>query len=179
MDGLRGPNYQFTKEYLTPTEKQKELLKNIGKRYQELMEDNMKELKRGDFVWSKRYGNGLVYSAYNSGDDILFENRENIITLARSDLFAKGDEVEATEWWGLKELVGTFIGVTDDPDRTGKLIIKTDSYIEEDNKFLLEYANNIKHKPIDKLEVILTMNGKEIDAKNISKETWDNLRSLK
>lgn len=133
----------------------------------------MKDLKCGDFVWSKIYGNGLVYSNDTGGSwGILFEGRYELVFSARIELFAKGDEVEAVAWTGGKKIPkGTFFGITDNDCNNCKLIILCD-------KKYYEYVIEIKHKPIDKLEVILTLNGKEIDAKDISKETWEHLRRI-
>ena len=135
----------------------------------------MKVLKRGDFVWSKGYGMGLVCDHDITSDwayGVLFENTPNPIYCIRKDLFAKGDEVMAVGWTGYEKIPeGVFIGITNSAS-DNQLIIKNSSGY-------LTFVNRIKHKPIDKLEVILTMNGKEIDVKAISKETWDNLRSLK
>ena len=124
----------------------------------------MKDLKCGDFVWSKDYGNGIVYIIEVGTYGIIFEGQDEFIYSVRSDLFARGDEVEETKGCGK----GTFLGITYDYDNNA-LIIETNNHHRI-------YVADIKHKVIDKLEVILTMNGKEIDAKIISKETWENLR---
>jgi hypothetical protein len=131
----------------------------------------MKDLKRGDFVWSKIYGNGLIYTTEGLAYGILFEDHEYFIHSTRADLFAKGDEVEATEWIRIgKAPKGVFIGTSDIGD-DNNLIIET-------NNNIYKFVTDIKHKSIDKLEVILTLNGKEIDVKAISKETWENLRRI-
>jgi len=127
----------------------------------------MKDLKRGDFVWSCGKGIGIVLG--NLGDpayEVLFEGQKDIYHCTRRSLFTKGDEVEETGGCGK----GTFLGITDDNENY-PLIINTIYHHRI-------YVTEIKHKIIDKLEVILTMNGKEIDAKAISKETWDNLRNI-
>ena len=163
---LRGPNYYFTKDWLTPTEEEKVILRKIRKRYQELMEENMKDLKRGDFVWSKRYGNGIVTGAAD-WISIMFEGQNDIMNSARADLFAKGDKVMYKD-----NKTGIFLGITHHQGMRCGILIILDVYD------CIIFASDIKHKPIDKLEVILTLNGKEIDVKAISKETWDNLRRI-
>ena len=132
----------------------------------------MKDLKCGDFVWSKTYGNGIVYSGGYNAYEILFEGQDAFIYSVRSDLFAKGDEVEVMDWDGDGTFEGTFLGITH-----YSIYNKNSLIIKKINGFCY-YISDIKHKVTDKLEVILTMNGKEIDAKTISKETWDNLRRI-
>ena len=99
-----------------------------------------------------------------SGYLILFEGTEVTLFSVREDLFAKGDEVEGTDG----SVKGTFIGITDAYENCPLIIKSINNYRVS--------VSDIKRKPINKLEVILTLNGKEIDAKIISKETWENLR---
>ena len=129
----------------------------------------MKELKMGEFVWSKTDGCGLVYEiGTNNAYGVLFEGNISILWIYRESLFAKGDEVTIGEYpIPIETCTCIFRGITDG-DNMNPLVIN----IAGRNT----YVSDIKHIPINTIKVRVEFNGKECDPSFLSEETWINLR---
>ena len=55
----------------------------------------MKDLKRGDFVWHKELGRGIVHNTFDSEVlEVQFENKKCYTMVNRHAVFAKGDVVK-------------------------------------------------------------------------------------
>ena len=136
----------------------------------------MKEIKVGEFVWHEEYGKGMCISK-NGCSCINFEGDSSsdfLSNIGRANLFKKGDLVVGRE--GNSEIKGSFLGWSDYSKQYNNpfLVIlgegSTHSY----------FVPSLKHQeePLE-ISVILKVNGKEVDPKSLSKETWENLRGEK
>ena len=139
----------------------------------------MKDIKVGDFVWHGEYGKGICADAdwYHSYS-IIFEGKDRLIYVSykeRKSLFKKGDLIVGERCDSKSIYKGTFIGWTDSSDMENKLIVKDERFSIIDS-----YCSTMKHQeePLE-ISVVLKVNGKEVDPKSLSKETWENLREEK
>jgi len=106
----------------------------------------MKDLKRGDFVYHKSLGRGIVYAipvARPENVRAFFENHSNEKTVQRVSLFVKGDLIYVRKgkdkrWW--KEQGRTFYEpMLHNPECESSYTYHSSEYVR------VQYATDVKH----------------------------------
>ena len=123
----------------------------------------MRELKTGDLVYSKEYGQGIVFDARSlvrKEYEVSFENRSRIKTVKRETLFAKGDVVISSFGY-IKEYYGY------SPFTRYKFVVSPD----KDNIGSQAFETSIDHYIEHKIDITVKVNGEVVSLSDLSVET--------